>query len=246
MLERGDDSLKRSDMQPSSNPTVLALDAAGSACSAALWRDGGLVARRWAAMDRGHGEALMPMVEAVVHGHGYDAVDLICAGTGPGGYTGLRIALAAARGLGLATGRPMLGIANPVVHARMARRCGAEGRVAVVLETRRAEFFVQVFDAHESAPDGPAVLSVAQAAEIFAQDAAPLSIAGDAVGRFADSLPDRRDNWIFLEPQHADAGVLAELGAENAAQASRTPPQPLYLRPPDTSPPAADKQRLRG
>ena len=63
MLERRNDSLKRTDMIAASNPTVLALDAAGAACSAALWRDGGVVARRWEAMARGHAEALMPMVE---------------------------------------------------------------------------------------------------------------------------------------------------------------------------------------
>jgi tRNA threonylcarbamoyladenosine biosynthesis protein TsaB len=231
-------------MQPPSNPTVLALDAAGGACAAALWRDGAVVAQRRQVMDRGHAEYLMPMVEDVVHAHGYAAVDLICVGTGPGGYTGLRIALAAARGLGLATGRLMLGIANPVVHARMARHSGAEGRIGVVLETRRSEFFVQLFDPDGTATGGPVVLSASQAARLFAQNSAPLSIAGDAVTRFADLVADPHETWAFLPPQHADAGVLAELGAKNIAQASRTPPQPLYLRPPDTSSPAADKQRL--
>ena len=246
MLEARDDSLKRSDMQPSTNPTVLALEAAGSACSAALWYDGAVVARRLEAMERGHAEALMPMVEEVVRAHGYGSLDLICVGIGPGGYTGLRIALAAARGLGLATGLPMLGIANPAVHERMARTLGAEGMVAVVLETRRTDFFVQLFDVDGTAAGAPAVLSAQQTAELLVRTEASLTIAGDAVARFAGSVPERPDNWTLLAPQHADAGVLAELGAARAAQASRTPPQPLYLRAPDTSPPAADKQRLLG
>ena len=78
-------------------------------------------------MDRGHAEALMPMVEDVVADHGYGAVDLICVGVGPGGYTGLRIALSAARGLGLATGLPMLGIRNTDVHETIGARNYAGG-----------------------------------------------------------------------------------------------------------------------
>ena len=69
-------------------PTVLALDAAGSACSAALWRDGAIAAHRFEAMDYGHAEVLMPMVEEVIAGAGYDALDLIGVGVGPGAYTG--------------------------------------------------------------------------------------------------------------------------------------------------------------
>lgn len=246
MLEPRVDSLKRADMGTPTKTTVLALDAAGSACSAALWHEGALVARRWDAMNRGHAEALMPMVEDVVRGYGYQSLDLICVGVGPGGYTGLRIALAAARGLGLATGLPMLGIANPDIHQRMARRLCPDGMVGVVLETRRSDFYVQIFAQDGVALDTPAVLSAAQTVDLFAQTASPLVIAGDAVVRFADSASDLPPSWTLLDPQHADAGVLAELGAERAAQASHIPPQPLYLRAPDTSPPAADKQRLRG
>lgn len=246
MLEPRSDSLKRADMATSGKPTVLALDAAGSACSAALWHAGALVARRWEAMDRGHAEALMPMVEDVVRGYGYPSLDLICVGVGPGGYTGLRIALAAARGLGLATGLPILGIANPEIHQRMARRVCPDGLVAVVLETRRADFYVQIFGRDGTALEPAAVLSAAQAAARFVQADSPLVIAGDAVVRFAELVSDLPTGWTLLDPQHADAGVLAELGAERSARASRIPPQPLYLRPPDTAAPAADKQRLRG
>ena len=246
MLEPRGDSLKRADMISSTDPTVLALDAAGGACSAALWRAGGVVARRWSAMDRGHAEALMPMVEDVVADHGYGAVDLICVGVGPGGYTGLRIALSAARGLGLATGLPMLGIRNTDVHETMARVIMPAGNLAGPPETRRAEFYVQLYGDEALAENGPAILSLAETVETLRKFAGELVIAGDAVARFRAAVSDAPVSWTFLEDQHADAGIFAELGAQRASAASRVPPQPLYLRPPDASPPSADRQRLRG
>lgn len=246
MLKPRGDSLKRADMAPPINPTVLALDAAGGACSAALWHEGAVVARRWDAMDRGHAEALMPMVEGVVGAHGYGAVDLICVGVGPGGYTGLRIALSAARGLGLATGLPMLGVGNSDIHERMARAFSPAGKIAVVLETRRAEFYVQLYEDDGVAVDGPAILSQSDTVDALTEIGGSLVVAGDAVARLRAAVKDAPDAWTFLNDQHADAGVLAELGAVRAERASLIPPQPLYLRPPDTSPPTADRQRLRG
>lgn len=246
MLEPRGDSLKRADMTSRTDPTVLALDAAGGACSAALWQAGKLVARRWNAMDRGHAEALMPMVEDVLGAGGYGAVDLICVGVGPGGYTGLRIALSAARGLGLATGLPMLGVGNSDVHERMARAFSPAGKIAVLLETRRAEFYVQLYAEEGVAEADPVILSPAETVDALTQFGGAFAIAGDAVARFRAGVTDAPDSWTFLEDQHADAGVLAELGAARVHAASKVPPQPLYLRPPDASPPSADRQRLRG
>lgn len=246
MLEPRGDSLKWADMTPPTDPTILALDAAGGACSAALWHGGAVVARRWEAMDRGHAEVLMPMIEDVVGAHGYAAVDLICVGIGPGGYTGLRIALSAARGLGLATGLPMLGVGNSEIHEKMARAHAPAGKIAVVLETRRAEFYAQLFADDGVAVDAPALLSPSESIDVLTGFSGPLVIAGDAVARFRATVTDAPGDWTFQEDQHADAGVLAEIGMARRAGASTSPPQPLYLRPPDASPPAADRQRLRG
>ncbi len=251
MLEPHGDSLKRAWTKPTImaaelHPTVLALDAAGGACSAALWRDGVAVARRWEAMERGHAEVLMPMVEAVVADQGYEAIDLLCVGTGPGGYTGLRIALAAARGLALATKLPILGIPNFDVHHQRARQTSPDGPLAVILETRRADFYVQVYDA-DGAPSGePEVFPLPALEARLGALRSSVVLAGDAVDRFRNASTSADESWEWLEPQHADAAVLAELGAARMSLASHVPPNPLYLRPPDVSSPAADRQRLRG
>ncbi|MCH7931874.1 MAG: tRNA (adenosine(37)-N6)-threonylcarbamoyltransferase complex dimerization subunit type 1 TsaB, partial [Proteobacteria bacterium] len=91
---------------------VLALDTATAACSVALWSDGTVLAQRFATMARGHAEALMPMVEAVMAeaGLAFADLDLVATTVGPGTFTGLRVGLAAARGLALAGGLPIVGV----------------------------------------------------------------------------------------------------------------------------------------
>lgn len=227
------------------SPTVLAFDSAGGACSAALLRDGVVVARRWEEMDRGHGEVLMPMIEAVTADCGYEALDLICVGTGPGGYTGLRIAIAAARGLALATGLPVLGVDNLLLHQQQVRRAHPDRGCAVILETRRADFYIQTFAADGMSLDVPSVLSADAVAERLVTRGPGLVLAGDAAMRFAETGTAPPGAWAELVQQHADSAELAMLGAHRFSEAAHTPPSPLYLRPPDVSPPGADRQRLR-
>ena len=98
---------------------VLAFDTALGACSVAAWSEGEILAARHQRLERGHAEALMPMVEAVraEAGLAYDEFDLIAVTVGPGTFTGLRIGLAAARGLALASGVALVGLTTLEVVA---------------------------------------------------------------------------------------------------------------------------------
>lgn len=246
MLDPGLDSLERMKMNPTHSPRILALDAAGAACSAALWVNGGVAARRWEAMERGHAEVLMPMAAEVVGEAGFEALDLVAVTVGPGAYTGLRIAIAAARGVGLAVDVPVLGISSFDLHRRMARDAGIAGVLAVVLETKRADVYVQLFDRDDAALGVPTVAPVPEVEDLVAR--AEVTLAGDAAERLMQnaSRPDTRS--LPVVPQLADAAIAAALAGDAFAagmEPDLPPVRPLYLRPPDTTPPSADRQRLR-
>jgi len=228
-------------MAKTAGPTLLALDAAGTACSAALWRAGALAARRLALMTRGQSEALVPMIEAVMAeaAADYRDLDAIAVTLGPGGFTGVRIGLATARGLALACGRPLIGISNfETVAAAVAEAERRAATLAVLLDAKRREVYAQAF-----APDG-AALGVPALLAPDALDAAlpegPLLLAGDAVAQGAAALRAAgRALRIASAPGHADAAVLAALAAARPLPApGAPPPRPLYLRAPDVTRPA--------
>nr|WP_281396675.1 tRNA (adenosine(37)-N6)-threonylcarbamoyltransferase complex dimerization subunit type 1 TsaB [Roseospira visakhapatnamensis] len=223
------------------------MDTSGGACGVVLWQDGRVRARRDATMTHGHAEALAPMTRDTLAAAGATAAELaaVAVTVGPGSFTGLRVGLAFARGLGLATGRPVLGLPGPLVLAHMARAGAAaidDGTesVSVVLDARRAEVFVQSFSPALAAL-GP-VLSVspdAVAAQLPARG--PLCLTGDGLGLLpAPLLRDARLRVVDGASRPPDPAVLAALVADDPAAALT--PRPVYGRPPDAAP-APDNPR---
>jgi tRNA threonylcarbamoyladenosine biosynthesis protein TsaB len=221
--------------------TLLALDAAGSACSAALWRDGALLARRFEAMRRGQSERLVPMIETVMSeaGLAYDSLDAIAVTTGPGGFTGVRIGLATARGLALACGRPLIGVSSFEAVAAAVAGTERHGRtLAVLLDAKRTEVYAQAFDSRLR-PRGAARAVLPSGLDAFLPPG-PITLAGDAVTQGQGSLEAAgRDLTIATACGLADAGVVAGLAATRPLPGPGAPgPQPIYLRDPDVSLPA--------
>ncbi len=217
---------------------VLALDCATIACSAAVWRDGEVVARRLRPGRRGHAEVLMPMVQDVMEEAGltYDRLDAIAATVGPGTFTGLRIGLAAARGLALAAGLPLVGVTTLEAVAHGVPESARAGRaVLVALDARRGQVYAQAFGPDLAPRSEPAALAPGAAAALV-DHADKVLLAGDGVDLVRPHLVG--DGWdIAVAPGDGlpDAAVVAALAAQRAAvPASRV--APLYLRAPDARP----------
>src|SRR5262245_22034221 len=98
---------------------ILAFDTAVGACSVAVWRDGETLAMSRQPMERGQAEHLVPAIADAMSaaGAGFEHLDRIAVTIGPGSFTGVRVALATARGLALAHKIPVIGVTTGEVLA---------------------------------------------------------------------------------------------------------------------------------
>jgi tRNA threonylcarbamoyladenosine biosynthesis protein TsaB len=210
---------------------VLAFDTACDSCSVALWRDGEIAAREFMAMARGQSEALLPMIERVMAAARMEFGELAGLGVtvGPGAFTGLRIGLAAARAIALATGKPAVGVTTlQAIAAAVPARTGA---LIVAIDAKRDDLYVQSFLG--GAPAGDAIACLPQAVLLPAGE---IALAGDGAARLYEALPDDARARATVLAAHAlpDAAVVARLAAESLARGDAAPsPRPFYLRPPD-------------
>lgn len=218
---------------------ILALDSALSACSVAVLVDGAVSAVRRQPMARGQAEALLPMVRAAMDEArlGFGELDRLAVTVGPGSFTGLRIGLATARGLALATSLPLTGITTLEALAAATDPEERRGRtVAALVDSRRGDVFMQAFDADvaplsEPAPADPAALDAML-------PAGPLLLAGDAAPAALKVLRDAgRDAVLATDSTAPDPVIVARLAA--ALPRPDGPVTALYLRAPDVSLPRA-------
>ena len=118
-----------------------------------------LLALRHMEMLHGQAEALLPMVDAAMREAGLaaSAIDFVAVTTGPGSFTGIRVGLAAARGIALARDLPLVGVSSFTATAATAV-VPADAVLLVALESRRADFYVQLFDRAASPLREPAAM----------------------------------------------------------------------------------------
>jgi tRNA threonylcarbamoyladenosine biosynthesis protein TsaB len=209
---------------------LLAIDTSAELCSVGLAGAGAPVVLS-AAVDRAHAERLMPMVAEAMRaaGLGFGDLDRIAVTVGPGSFTGVRIGVAAARGLALATGVPAVGIGTLAVHAEAARGTVGEVPVVVAIAAGRGEIYAQRFAA-DGAPEGDAQLGPPAAALALIDSSVVFAGSGaDALLRIAGSA-----NRVANREASPDAAALLRLAARAAPPSAA--PRPIYLRPPDAKP----------
>jgi tRNA threonylcarbamoyladenosine biosynthesis protein TsaB len=219
----------------------LALDSAGLACSVAVSLGEEVVAEERIGTMHGQAEVLLPLVDRAMREAGQmaGALDLVVATVGPGSFTGIRVGLAAARGIALATGARLIGVTSfDAVTVLAVRNDWPETRsLLVALESRREDFYVQFFDPHGDALGEPAAIMPFLLRETVAEaiGANPLLIAGDAAQRAAAALEQRPDTVVLEDSAPGAVGALhAGLRLLRFGKAADAP-GPLYLRSPDVT-----------
>lgn len=216
---------------------LLAIEGALARCSVALLHQGRVLAEASAEAARGHPSLLPRFAAEVLAGGGVaaSALDAVAVGVGPGGFTGLRAAIALAEGIARAAGRPLLGVTTgeALLAALPPVQRGARSIWAAV-DNRRGRAVIERFASGASVPGPP---------EVVALDALPAAgpvlVLGDAAEAVAAAL---RAAGTEAEARPGLPSAVP-LGAVAALRlAGRIPPRgaaPLYAEPPAVSAPAA-------
>lgn len=220
---------------------ILAIDTALGAVSACVLDSGDVEPESIESliMERGHAEALVPLIDRVVAPieGGFSALARVAVTVGPGSFTGLRVGIAAARGIGIACGIPVVGVSTlAALAAPLILEQGPDVVVAAI-DARHGNVYVAAF-----APDGRSVIEPC---------IAPAREAARALGPGRFRLIGSGAALMAIEA--AKAGVSAEIDHESPvpdivfvarlgllADPQLAPPRPLYLKPPDAKPQRAE------
>lgn len=187
-----------------------------------------------APMERGHAEALLPLLERVVAaGGGFASIDRVAVTVGPGSFTGIRIGLAAGQAIALAVGAPIVGVSTLAALAAPYILDRFEGVVAAAIDARHGQVFVTAYG-----PDGRTLLTprrVGAHEALRALGDGPLKLVGSGAPLLA---AEARASGVSAEIADAraapDIALVARLGL--AANPDTAPARPLYLKAPDAKP----------
>jgi tRNA threonylcarbamoyladenosine biosynthesis protein TsaB len=195
---------------------LLAFDTSSVACTAALFDgEGACVAHRDELIGRGHAERLVPMIAELLDGR---RPTRILVGVGPGSFTGIRVAIAAAHGLAIGWSAELNGMSS---LALLAAGAADDGEVAAAIIGGHGELFVQQFDAPTAEP-------TSELRNLVPAEAARFATAPLVVGSGAEALVEARGWGEAREVWPSAANAL------KLPQPLRTlPPKPVYARAPD-------------
>src|SRR3954462_1163864 len=183
---------------------VLAIDTALEACSAAVLDSGnGGVASESLPRVRGHAEALMPLIGRVMKQAAleFSELDRIAVTTGPGSFTGLRVGIAASRGIALATGKPAIGLSTLAGLAAPLIADDDSTNVVAAIDARHDHVYLQVFGSGGRTLVSPRIAPLREA--MRAAMTGPARIVGSAAGLIMTLWPRLEPPPVLVDQRDA-------------------------------------------
>jgi tRNA threonylcarbamoyladenosine biosynthesis protein TsaB len=216
---------------------ILAIDTALDICAAAVLDTAAnaVLAQESLPMQRGHAEALMPLISRVMtkSAIAYRNLDRIAVTVGPGSFTGLRVGISAARGIGLAANKDVVGVTTLSAYAAPLVAAKSELPIVTAIDARHDHVYFQAVSG------GGAPLIRPQVAPIDdtfrAARFGAVRIVGNAARMLAERWPPQMETPSLVDAQPGpDITWVALLGA--ATDPAKAPAMPFYLRAPDAKP----------
>ena len=213
---------------------ILGIETSAKACSAALCRDGELLAQSYARTGLTHSRTLLPMIEDMLANTETpkDAVDAIAVAQGPGSFTGIRIGISTAKGLCWGLDAPAIGVST--LEAMAQNLAHTDGLLVCAMDARRSQVYNALFEAKHGVltrltPDR--AIAVAELAEELRGESRRLLVLGDGGRLCHDGLAQ-----LGVESELAPAQLLYQnavgvgLAAEHGTPLSAQELAPVYLR----------------
>ncbi len=215
---------------------TLSFDTSADFCSAAFVLDGKVIGECSKELSRGHAEQLVPMIKGLGKNLGveiFDA-DLISVTIGPGSYTGVRTGLSAARGFSLVSGAPAVGVSSFAAIVRgVIPHVGTPCPLLCVIETRRKEYFGQMYDSKGKVLTPPRVMGHNELRDVI--EVHNPMLCGNGVSRLVSSLLEHSLNLQQVadsnRPKPVDIATIGECIISKTKDVRKTL-SPLYLREP--------------
>jgi len=216
-------------------PITLAIDTAQACCQCALIDADGTSYTMSEARARGHAEYVMDQIDALLDNaqREYDDLERIVVASGPGSFTGLRVGLAAARGLAVALDIPCLGIPTMLALSLSGRE---NSHLSVLIDARRDQHYRQDFAAPGKPATDPAALENTRVLDGLDGNSRVLGSGAEWAAKECGAqnveLAREPDMRTFL-----NVIKMAEFG--QLADPTLFPPEPCYLRAADAKPQSA-------